>query len=386
MAEVNTDIGRVLEALNGKVDSGFGNVPGNSVGFAKYSTEVTNCITYIPQDVKLELNNGTLTLKAGSKVYIPNGKNADGSLKFDELVIESDIAYNASSFTGRRTACLYYNRTNLVTQYTETECFSGSSSPTAKQYMLWYDTTNNLLKSTNNTGSTWSAGCSLPICIIDGSSAIDQVFNGFGYIGSTVFAFPGVKGLVPNGRNEDGSLKNIEYTQNTVAVYTASSGASGAYNMNSQMNGAIYPLDCYYDNSDNIIKLPNGELGTYQYIFGTITFQSGVITSFQPKTTFHALDWNDKETVVGWGMPDYSAAISITAPFTAPRDGIVIVSQKWKKTNVYTQVNGYTFVKQLNASDAGQQSAGTIIVNKGDKITTNGSWESGTFIPMKGVN
>lgn len=33
----------------------------------------TNRILEIPQDIKLELNNGTLTLKAGSKVYVPNG-------------------------------------------------------------------------------------------------------------------------------------------------------------------------------------------------------------------------------------------------------------------------------------------------------------------------
>ena len=33
----------------------------------------TNCLTEIPQDITLELNNGTLTLKAGSKVYVPNG-------------------------------------------------------------------------------------------------------------------------------------------------------------------------------------------------------------------------------------------------------------------------------------------------------------------------
>ena len=40
-------------------------------------SNVTNCITKIPQDIKLELNNGTLTLKAGSKVYVPNGFEQD---------------------------------------------------------------------------------------------------------------------------------------------------------------------------------------------------------------------------------------------------------------------------------------------------------------------
>ena len=55
-----------------------------------------------------------------------------------------------------------------------------------------------------------------------GFTSIDQVFNGFGYIGSTVFALPGVKGLAPNGRNADGSLKNTEVVCEGVSVYSTS--------------------------------------------------------------------------------------------------------------------------------------------------------------------
>ena len=29
---------------------------------------------------------------------------------------------------------------------------------------------------------------------------------------------------------------------------------------------------------------------------------------------------------VGWGMPDYSATISITSPYTVPKNGIVVVN------------------------------------------------------------
>ena len=56
----------------------------------------------------------------------------------------------------------------------------------------------------------------LPIAIVssrgvdDKFASIDQVFNGFGYIGSTVFALPGVKVQIPNGRNEDGTYSFIE--------------------------------------------------------------------------------------------------------------------------------------------------------------------------------
>ena len=34
---------------------------------------ITNCITEIPQDIKLELADGTLTLKAGSKIHLAYG-------------------------------------------------------------------------------------------------------------------------------------------------------------------------------------------------------------------------------------------------------------------------------------------------------------------------
>ena len=56
------------------------------------NNNISNCITEIPQDIKLELNNhGTLKLKAGSKVYVPNGFESDGSNRFDEIVIENNI-------------------------------------------------------------------------------------------------------------------------------------------------------------------------------------------------------------------------------------------------------------------------------------------------------
>ena len=71
--DVNWDeIGLSLEEVNNEIDS-------------KINKQITNCITAIPQDIKLELNNGSLTVKAGSKVYIPNGPGV-----FDEVTTSSD--------------------------------------------------------------------------------------------------------------------------------------------------------------------------------------------------------------------------------------------------------------------------------------------------------
>lgn len=53
---------------------------------------LTNCLTEIPQDIKLELSNGTLTIKAGSKVYVPNGVG-----KFDVVTIQKDVGGKRTS-------------------------------------------------------------------------------------------------------------------------------------------------------------------------------------------------------------------------------------------------------------------------------------------------
>ncbi|MBO7733689.1 MAG: hypothetical protein J6S67_14085, partial [Methanobrevibacter sp.] len=101
-------VGAELAKIAGKADaattlSGYGitdgantdlsNLTDTGKNIANWSSNVSNCITEIPQDVKLELNNGTLTLKAGSKVYVPNGAGV-----FNEVVIASDI--NISMGTG----------------------------------------------------------------------------------------------------------------------------------------------------------------------------------------------------------------------------------------------------------------------------------------------
>lgn len=93
-----------------------------------------------------------------------------------------------------------------------------------------------------------------------------------------------------------------------------------------------------------------------------------------------------KNASVGWGMPDYSAVVSITSPFTVPKAGIVIINHNWSRSQQMTYVNGHCFIVQNNGSSSGQQSAGAVIVNAGDEITTTATWLEAVFVPMKGVN
>lgn len=292
------------------------NLTDSTKNIAKWSTNVTNCITEIPQDIKLELSDGTLTLKAGSKVYIPNGFESDGTTpNFDVVIIESDIS-PASPWTFNATGVLYLNTTdNFIRLMANGRIYSGPTEPTipsGSPSNLWYDTSSNKIKFTFDTGSTWSEKASFPIAIVTWTYAdnvntftsIDQVFNGFGYIGSTAFALPGLKVLAPNGRNEDGSLNNISISIDSVQTRTIASSVTTTYDTHLLVSdsGSIVARVCEYDQKTNEIIFSNPFSGKAA-IIANIATVSGAITRFIPKNTFQSLDWNDKWTIASWGMP-----------------------------------------------------------------------------------
>lgn len=180
----------------------------------------TNRILEIPQDIKLELNNGTLTLKAGSKVYVPNEFEVDGTTpKFDIKTVPNDLSWD---FNQSDTLCFVgpdNTRNTVLRDY----CFSGSTAPTSfqdGQYAIWYDTTNNLVKFTNNAGGTWSTGTSLPYASTDSDNSYNT-FNGFGYIGSTVFMLPNIKFLFTSGVNDKSSYDTATIINDSVRTYSA---------------------------------------------------------------------------------------------------------------------------------------------------------------------
>lgn len=368
---------------------------------------ITNCITEIPQDIKLELNNGTLTLKAGSKVYVPNGFESDGTTKkFDAKIIESDIIFSALNYITNLHIISLLSSNKIQALTTDTQQFSGDTAPTPTNlYAFWYDTTNNIVKYTIDNGSTWTESCSLPLGLISieinkGITSINQVFNGFGYIGSTVYALPGVKGLIPNGRNADGSLKSIEWTSNKVIISTLTFGKQsyylGTYN-NEQALGFYGETITKYDEKDNII------IDTYANVirlgwsfWGECTSDSNnKITSFTPKTVFHALDYNDKSTISSWSMPS-SRYINLTlgasgSAYTAPANGFVHINKNGDPNQFINLINT-TKNYGVNAVTSASPFALLLIlsVNRGDVFTIdynlNGTTNLFRFIYAEGEN
>ena len=332
MPDIN--VNKLSEALNTKADIDLNNTgvfstseggvvnlasstPANASGKEVTSADffqsnllnyTTNRILEIPQDIKLELNNGTLTLKAGSKVYIPNGKNNDNSNKFDVVTIENDI----EALSNNSTPFIYYNASTGVVTF-DTTIYSGTTFPsnpiTAQKF---YKIDENYIYRFD--GTNWnkhSYSLSLGFCKkATGSNnviSIEQVFNGFGYIGSTVFVLPGVKGAIPNSRNQDGTCKSILTTLTSVKTITFTNAAQrglylqtniGASSGNSPVYSDTQPSQNYirwFSQKDNqwYDTHESPELNSKSYILPLALFNTdstGKITSFEPFTVDSVLN------------------------------------------------------------------------------------------------
>lgn len=255
---------------------------------SELESDKTNCITHIPQDINLTLKDGILTLKAGSKAYFPNGSGV-----FDEFVISED---KTATITNNNEYFLICTNSGSVSWAAVNTATSGSSVPTDKSG-LFYNTTNNTVRFYTE-GVSSGVVFSLPIALVTVSdgvcTSIDQVFNGFGYIGSTIFALPGVKGLSPNGRYADGTLNNVEFETKYVRTRTFAD-TENKQDVCLLFNGdsfARIEKDIYvYDE----VKNENVD-GVYNYVsahIGSLDITAGVVSDFNVKVPFRAVDWFD---------------------------------------------------------------------------------------------
>lgn len=283
------------------------------------TTQTTNCLLEVPQRIKLELNNGTLTLKAGSVVTVPNGFEADGTTpKFDYVTIESDVTYTDSGSAGTRLT--FYNPTSNTIFRRGATPQSGTSVPNGFN-SVYYNTATNTCH--NYSNGVQGSRVSFPICICTSNAeatnnivSIDQVFNGMGYLGSSVWVDKGVKCLIPNGRNEDGSLKNIEHTTPHVAVYANVHAWGGTQTLNitlsetnylgaqasnrfSQNKEVVQNNTYSYSCEDNYWYYTSNNGSTWNKIYITLlgniteTSSNKSVSDFQIKPAFRAVDYNE---------------------------------------------------------------------------------------------
>ena len=308
---------------------------------------ITNCLLEVPQRIKLELNNGVLILKAGSVVTKPNG---------EQKVIESDISYKPEWLNGLM-IILYDGDQNTISYSTSMDwCFSGNTAPSdIDEGTWWLDTSNKIFKRYTNEKWEERSNFYLPLGIASvttsGAISINQVFNGMGYFGSTIWIDKGIKCLIPNGRNSDGTLKNLMSTSKGLFAYTFSdSNFNGEYLISlvdSTSTGfhalGIEPKNSiFYQNEkpeeankwwfhieENQWKytLENGSTTNYWWAdMCECKLKNGIITSFRPYAPFKVINrLTDKAWLSSLALPsekfiDYELGERGTT-YAAPANG-----------------------------------------------------------------
>lgn len=288
----------------------------------------TNGITYIPQDIKFEIVDGrTPTLYAGSEVWVPYGTAApelsigdtlnsgiitsivwDGAKLFYKVKYDTDLSIDITSDPASAEFVTSISPSHSFWWFNPT--YSQDTAPSGfGRYALWYDTAENIVKITNDSGSTWQNYGSLPVGVFTmaetgATKKVKHVFNGFGYIGTTVFAVPGVKGLMADGLNEDGSYKSIERTFDRLVMRTMPFNRTAFYGVvldgeytiqgENYMEAAELPaapdgfVFCYRK-SDNTLwwTLNNNTWVQYHGLpIGFWTTSTGGISNFNPAKNF----------------------------------------------------------------------------------------------------
>ena len=416
----------------------------NIENHALFDNRITNCITNIPQDIKLELNNGTLTLKAGSKFYIPNGFEEDGTTrKFDEVILTENKTDIFSSGEQIQHMCFYsfgedypWGTAGMSRFYNDGihfNVFSGDTQPTCDPSLtsaIWYDTANNVIKCSNDSGATWKSTCrvALPLGLITVQNntwtSIDQVFNEFGFIGNATFVLPGVKGLASNGKNEDGTLKNIviEYTKVAIMTGVNTNGVirtSNDYFVLEPDNkfATIWEEDYYVDTYPTIsstewaLVYDSQKNQHYRTDYGTAYEQVSCLNShikiYRNKTTgqiininkesssFKAQDYNDTEYIGHQAMPS-NKYIDLTlgasgALYTAPADGYVCLIKESGVANEYVSIqtsDGTGLDHVCFSTGGGQKLSAMMHVSRHQKYktwwTATGSFTRYVFVYANG--
>lgn len=303
---------------------------------------ITNCLKEIPQRIKYTWVDGVLTILKGSVCIVPYGtedktadlpkgatfinekfkvydtqytEDSEGKGKFfvwAELVNDRNFAdTNWSAGTFIVSMCL--NNSNKLGSRLQSSQHASGDGSNIGVHDLYYNTTQNNVKIYYNN-AVEESDCSLPmfICTLNttGITSIDQVFNGMGYIGSTIWTDKGVKGLAANGK---------EVITDKLTFTTITDTVTRNRNININGNGVWTNADMftYYQSTPPDIDKSNYQLWfkedekiVYEHLINAdkwtvledIYLQAGIcgwdssskrITSFTPKFPFRVTDYND---------------------------------------------------------------------------------------------
>ena len=162
------------------------------------------------------------------------------------------------------------------------------------------------------------------------------------FTGNTITVKSGLKVLIPNGRNDDGSLKSIEYTVESDTVLTTSknSTVNCVYVSDDDIGIApvfqysnltpVYSGGIWYNITENKNYMYDDDLDSWQEFQGIViaTFENTeeTVANLKIVNPTGLLKQNDIFAIINMGMPDYANTVSKSA-----------------NTNYTATVNGYAF-------------------------------------------
>lgn len=112
--------------------------------------------TPVPQDINYEINGRTITIKAGSTYTYCNGIQ-DNEPIYGQEITDKDYSTTLDNFIGERILFISKSQNTLQYPMLDDTLFIQNTSPKVKYtWSSWYDTKNNLLKTTEDNGQTWN--------------------------------------------------------------------------------------------------------------------------------------------------------------------------------------------------------------------------------------
>ena len=218
------------------------------------------------------------------------------------------------------------------------------------------------------------------------------------YSGKTITVKQGLKVLIPNGRNADGTLRNIEVTLDSDKVFEynnlnrflivnsdgtvgSSGGLSQVYFVKSfselpttlistmQHTAFVYDDNKWYEsNGSTTANWTPIYVCPIAKVYGTKNEEDD-ITSLIPFTPFRAVDYNDTEFIAHQSMPGRTyALLSVQSSgklYTAPADGYVLAHAKSTTATGYIDMTCASTCRTIAVSpSSGSGLAATLPVRK----------------------
>ena len=377
-------VARVIAGvLNNGADISVPTVGGTMARVEDINNKITNCITEIPQDVTVSLSDGTVTLAQGSKSY-----KADGTTITASTNVTKTYTTNGSWF-------LVLENSNYISQINANSITASNTEPVSPSNNDgWWDTVNNKLY--KYSGAWVEEPLPFALVTVSGGaiSSIDHVFNGIGYIGSTVFTLPGIKALMPDGKNADGTYKNIVINQTNVLTKSATYAADNLDVLFTNSGTVVIGSGIQYDIATNTMLSGGGTLKRCS-IARITTTTGGQITSFSPKYVLQALDYNNGEYIAHCAMPsnrkiDLTASLTDGYVFNAPADGYVYLGKYSTASGQRIRLQNTSSNMAVSCWSSGVQNLECIIaVSKGQNVkavySADGSTNGFFFVYSNGA-